>query len=138
MSIADHNLSPIGDRLSADHLSPIGERSPSLTQFLAMTLQAFERLPQELRSRCAGVEICAQDWPPPSCLEVWEKPSDVCGSYAVYGNSVWLYRRPLLELAKRHPDLPLALVIEVILAHEIGHAMGLGDAEMACLENGEI
>jgi predicted Zn-dependent protease with MMP-like domain len=114
--------------------------SPSLPQFLTLVRRAFDRLPPDLRERCATVRVEVADYPPPHALEPWEGPLDVVGLFTpLYpGNTVHLFRRPLLDLAAKHSELPLDLIIEVILAHELGHAMGLGDAEMACIESEEL
>ena len=48
-------------------------------------------------------------------------------------NSIFLYRRPILDYWGEH-DETLGAVITHVLVHEIGHHFGLSDGDMEAIE----
>ncbi len=124
-------------------------KAPDLEAMEAMALEAFERLPAAFRTLCAGVVIQLDDFPDDETLTEMEAetPFDLLGLFRGIGlaqdgsvaqtgqmpNSVWLYRRPILDYWAEH-DETLGAIITHVLVHEIGHHFGLSDADMEALE----
>lgn len=48
-------------------------------------------------------------------------------------NAVWLYRRPILDYWAEH-DEALGDIVTHVLIHELGHHLGLSDADMEAIE----
>jgi len=124
-------------------------KAPSLEEFEAMALAAYANLPEHFRKLCDGVVIHAQDFPDDEVvaeMEV-ESPFDLLGLFTGTGlseggatpetgrmpNSVYLYRRPILDYWAEH-DETLGAIVTHVLVHEIGHHFGLSDDDMEEIE----
>jgi predicted Zn-dependent protease with MMP-like domain len=116
-------------------------KAATLGEFETLVERVFQCMPADWRARCAGVSIQVRDQALPDAVEPWERADrDVLGSFCrrlYHPPIIWLYRAPILAFASDH-SLPLAVVIEMVLTHEVFHAMGLSDVEMALIEAGEI
>jgi predicted Zn-dependent protease with MMP-like domain len=128
-----------------------GLRAPGLAEFEQLAHEAFGRLPELFRRRCAGVAIQVADFPDDDMLDELglESPYDLLGLFRGIGlaqggdpgllqtgqmpNMVWLFRRPLLDYWAEH-DESLGHLVTHVLVHEIGHHFGLSDEDMARIE----
>lgn len=123
-------------------------KAPSLAEIEALADAAFAALPQEFRALSAGVRIVVDDFPDDETLRemACESEFDLLGLFRGIGlaqageivtgqmpNTVWLYRRPLLDYWAEH-DETLGHLVTHVLVHEIGHHFGLSDADMEAIE----
>ncbi|AMN38926.1 metallopeptidase family protein [Rhodoplanes sp. Z2-YC6860] len=123
-------------------------KAPSLAEFEAIALEAFQLLPKEFRDRCEGVVIQIDDYPTEEVLDAMgiQSELDLMGLFQGIGlpfqsetapthmpNMVWLYRVPILLYWAEH-DETLGHVIQHVLVHEIGHHFGLSDDDIEAIE----
>ena len=124
-------------------------KAPSLDEFESIAAAAFAELPEHFRKLCGGVLIRVADFPDDEVareMEI-ESPFELLGLFTGIGmaedgavaetgrmpNSIFLYRRPILDYWAEH-DETLGAVITHVLVHEIGHHFGLSDADMEAIE----
>ena len=136
----------------ADALKGLGwsvQPAPSLEDIDALATAALESLPQPFRDLCRDVTCYVQEFPDDETLDELgiESEFDLMGLFRGVGmteegmapatgrmpNSVWLYRRPILDYWAEHEET-LGAVISHVLIHEIGHHFGLSDADMEAIE----
>jgi len=124
-------------------------KAPSLEEFEAMAKAAFADLPAHFRRRCGGVLIRVEDFPDDEVAREMEIESayELLGLFAGVGlsqdaaiaetgrmpNSVYLYRRPILDYWAEH-DEELGAIVTHVLVHEIGHHFGLSDDDIEAIE----
>ncbi len=121
---------------------------PSLAEMESIAYQEFEHIPDELRSRCAGVAIRVEDFADDETLGDMgiESPFDLMGLYQGIPltqqstqdirhqpDIIHLYRRPILDYWCEGTD-DLRAVVRNILIHEIGHHFGFSDEDMDRIE----
>lgn len=140
----------------ADELKAQGwssQPAPSLDDIEALAVAALEALPQPFRDLCRDVTCYVQEFPEDSTLDELgiESEFDLMGLFRGVGmteegmapatgrmpNSVWLYRRPILDYWCEHEET-LGHVVTHVLVHELGHHFGFSDADMEAIEEAAV
>ena len=123
---------------------------PSAAEMEAIARSAMERLPEPFASHLRNVVLRVEDFADAETLAEFgmEDPFELTGLYSgrplteksveesgSLPDTVWLYRRPILdEWAEGGEDLEH--LVTHVLIHEVGHHFGFSDADMDALEDG--
>jgi len=121
---------------------------PDLSDIEALAREAAHSLPDLFRSELDGVLIRVEDFPDEDIMREMEleSPFDLLGLYSGIATDrksvsatpqdidmIFLYRRPILDYWCETEE-PLERVVRHVLIHEVGHHLGLSDAEMDRIE----
>lgn len=123
--------------------------APSLDDLAAVAEAAFAALPEAFRKAAGDVIFRVDDFPSEDVLEDLgiEDPFGLTGLYqgidighrdtagpATGPSMIFLYRRPILDEWAEHGEVTLEELVAHVLVHEIGHHMGLSDAQIHGIE----
>ena len=127
-----------------------GLYAPSLDDFEAMAIDALADLPEPFKSLAADVTCSVAEFAEDDVLEGFgmESPFELMGLFHGIGltedgavpqtgqlpNTVFLYRRAILDYWAEHDDDTLGHIITHVLIHELGHHFGFSDEDMEALE----
>ncbi|MEM9048932.1 MAG: metallopeptidase family protein [Pseudomonadota bacterium] len=115
-----------------------------------MARDAFDGLPQRFRAACSDLVIRVADMPTehmlsdlgisdPYCLTgLYEGVALTLRSVAdqpVAADTVWLFRRPILDEWIQRGDVALDLLVSHVLIHEIAHHLGWSDDDIRAVDD---
>lgn len=124
--------------------------APSLADIERLARAAWDGLPAEFRAPCEGLLIRVADFADDETLDEMgiEDPFELTGLYsgvALTGKSVmdivtepdtvWLFRRPILDEWAERGDVGLAALVAHVLVHEIAHHFGYSDDDIAAIDD---
>lgn len=125
-----------------------GHVAPGLDEIEALAQAAVERLPAAFRRHLGSVLLRVEDFPDDDVMAAMglETPWDILGLYqgrhiglkgdeptGALPDMIFLYRRPILDEWCQTDD-SLEAIVTHVLVHEVGHHMGLSDAQMEAIE----
>ena len=123
--------------------------APSLDDFATLAEAAFAALPAAVRAAAGEVVFRIDDFAADEVLAELgiEDAFELSGLYQGVDRTrrsvldptpresrVFLYRRPILEEWAELGDVTLGELVAHVLIHEIGHHMGLSDADIEAIE----
>ena len=123
--------------------------APSLDDLAALAAAAFQALPEGFRKLAGDVVFRVDDFPTEEVLDELdiEDAFGLTGLYqgvdighrdmagpAAGPSMIFLYRRPILDEWAEHGEITLEELVTHVLVHEIGHHMGLSDAQIHAIE----
>ena len=127
-----------------------GLYAPTLDDFEALASNALANLPEPFKSLAADVTCSVAEFAEDDILEHFkmESPFELMGLFTGIGltedgavpqtgqmpNTVFLYRRAILDYWAENDDNTLGEVVTHVLIHELGHHFGFSDDDMEAIE----
>lgn len=124
--------------------------APTLDDIEALATAALRDLPEPFKSLSANVACSVADYAEDDILAGFgmESPFELMGLFTGIGltedgnmpqtgqlpNTVFLYRRAILDYWAEHDDNTLGEVVTHVLVHELGHHFGFSDDDMEAIE----
>lgn len=124
--------------------------APSLEDVARLADRAFAGLPAGVRRACGDLAIRVLDFAPDEVLESLriEDAYELTGLYdgtplteksvfdqPLQPDTVWLFRRPILEEWIDRGDVALDRLVSHVLVHEIAHHLGWSDADIRSVDD---
>jgi predicted Zn-dependent protease with MMP-like domain len=124
--------------------------APSLADIERLAQAAYDALPPIFRQHSKGLLIRVEDFADDETLAETETddPYEVTGLYQgvalteksvmdVGGapDTIWLFRRPILDEWADRGDVTLAALVAHVLIHEIAHHFGYSDDDIAAIDD---
>ncbi len=112
----------------------------SRREFFRIVRQAYRELPSHVRDAMVNVDISVEDWPDRETSDLVEEGSTLFGLYTGVplteregvGNSlpdrIIIYRQPILRSCTSRKEATQE--IRVTLIHEVGHCLGMSEADL--------
>ncbi len=125
-------------------------RAPSLDDIETLASAALAGLPEPFKSLAADVTCSVAEYAEDDVLEGFgmESPFELMGLFSGIGmtedgavpqtgqlpNTVFLYRRAILDYWAENEDETLGEIVTHVLIHELGHHFGFSDEDMEAIE----
>ncbi|HET7409153.1 MAG TPA: metallopeptidase family protein [Paracoccaceae bacterium] len=128
----------------------VTDTAPGLEDFEEMAAAAWSQMPEIFRARCGSVLIRVADFAEDEMLDEIgiEDAFELTGLYegvalteksfsdpVAMPDSVWLFRRAILDEWAARGDVPLDRLIAHVLVHEIAHHFGMSDDDIAAIDD---
>ena len=126
-----------------------GQTAPSLEDFEALADAAIAALPERFRRAAQGVLIRVVDFADDATFDEMgmTDPFELTGLYdgtpltqksvmdqPDHPDTIWLYRRPILEEWIARGDVALGELVTHVYVHELAHHLGWSDADIATVD----
>jgi predicted Zn-dependent protease with MMP-like domain len=127
-----------------------GLYAPTLDDFEALASAALAGLPEPFASLAADVTCSVAEYAEDEILQGFgmKSPFELMGLFSGVGltedgatpqtgqmpNTVYLYRRAILDYWAENEDNTLGEIVTHVLIHELGHHFGFSDEDMEALE----
>lgn len=124
--------------------------APTLDDLEALATAALNALPEPFKSLASDVTCSVAEFADDATLQYFDMddPLELMGLFHGLGltedgamphtgqlpNTVYLYRRAILDYWSEHDDSTLGEVVTHVLIHELGHHFGLSDDDMERIE----
>ncbi|MCP3971640.1 MAG: metallopeptidase family protein [Rhodobacteraceae bacterium] len=122
--------------------------APGLAAFETMAAAALAAIPEPFRSAAAAIALRVEDFAPADMLdELQMQPFDLTGLYdgipltekstadqPTHPDTIWLFRRPILDEWAERGNEPLGHLIAHVLVHELAHHFGWSDDDIAAID----
>ncbi|SMX32076.1 metallopeptidase family protein [Maliponia aquimaris] len=121
----------------------------SLDHFHDVARRTVDSFPEPFRKLAQAVVLQVVDWPPDDILDEMEidDPRDLTGLYdgvpmtekslsdpAPWPDTVWLFRKPILDEWRDRGDIALDDLIAHVTVHEFAHHFGWSDDDIATID----
>lgn len=122
---------------------------PTIRDFDRMVDRALAAIPEPFRQAAREIAIQVVEMPPAHILREMEidDPMDLTGLYdgipltekssfdqPTQPDTIWLFRRPILDEWVERGSEPLGSLVAHILVHELAHHFGWSDDEIAHID----
>ena len=112
----------------------------SYHEFVRLVRRAYRQLPLEVRQALDNVDITVEEWPGPEEADLLEEGHTLFGLYhgipltdregggPVLPDRITLYRQPIMESCASRAQV--VAEVRITLWHEVGHYLGLDEADL--------